>query len=121
MLCRHRRSFQAFSRFGSVVFGKSFLYTASHSRGSSAAPSGIDAQKAPDSERGCLGMRLLKGLLPAVLTIVSAASLPAQSIYGTLTGIVSDPSQSVVAGAAIKLVDQLSGSQRDTVTNSDGY
>src|SRR5712671_8143327 len=50
-----------------------------------------------------------------------AANLPAQSIYGTLTGIVSDPSGAVVAGASIKLRDQQSGSQRDTVTNSDGY
>ena len=50
-----------------------------------------------------------------------AANLPAQSIYGTLTGIVSDPSGSVVAGASLKLRDQQSGSQRDTVANSDGY
>ena len=50
-----------------------------------------------------------------------ASILPAQSIYGTLTGIVSDPSQAVVAGAALKLRDEQSGSQRDTVTNSDGY
>jgi hypothetical protein len=56
----------------------------------------------------------------AVLTLLTV-SLPAQSIYGTLTGIVSDPSQAVVAGATIKLVDESSGSQRDTVTNSDGY
>jgi hypothetical protein len=50
-----------------------------------------------------------------------AANLAAQSIYGTLTGIVSDPSQAVVANAAIKLRDMQSGSQRDTLTNSDGY
>jgi hypothetical protein len=50
-----------------------------------------------------------------------AANLPAQSIYGTLTGIVSDPAQAVVAGANLKLRDQQSGSQRETVTNSEGY
>ena len=53
--------------------------------------------------------------------VLLASSLPAQSIYGTLTGIVSDPSQSVVAGAAITLRDEQSGSQRETLTNSDGY
>jgi hypothetical protein len=50
-----------------------------------------------------------------------SGNLTAQSIYGTLTGIVSDPSQAVVAGAALTLRDQQSGSQRDTVTNADGY
>src|SRR5438552_4139603 len=62
--------------------------------------------------------RLLAGIVFAALL---AANLPAQSIYGTLTGIVSDPSGSVVAGASLKLRDQQSGSQRDTVANSDGY
>src|SRR5438874_9920090 len=50
-----------------------------------------------------------------------ATNLPAQSIYGTLTGIVSDPSQAVVARATLQLRDEQSGSQRETVTNSDGY
>src|ERR1044071_9845318 len=50
-----------------------------------------------------------------------AADLPAQSIYGTLTGIVSDPSQAVVAGAKLKLRDEQSSSTRETVTNTDGY
>jgi hypothetical protein len=62
--------------------------------------------------------RFLVGIAFATLL---ASSLPAQSIYGTLTGIVSDPSQSVIAGSSLKLRDQLSGSQRDTVTNSEGY
>ncbi|HKD08138.1 MAG TPA: TonB-dependent receptor [Bryobacteraceae bacterium] len=50
-----------------------------------------------------------------------AFSLPAQSIYATLTGVVSDPTQAVVADATVKLRDQQSGSLRDTVTNHDGY
>lgn len=60
-------------------------------------------------------------LVGSALAALLAVSMPAQSIYGTLTGIVTDPSQSVIAGAAITLRDQQSGSQRDTVTNSDGY
>ena len=62
--------------------------------------------------------RFLVGIAFAAML---SGNLPAQSIYGTLTGIVSDPSQAVVAGAALKLRDQQSGSQRDTVTNTDGY
>ncbi len=49
-----------------------------------------------------------------------APELPAQSIYGTIEGIVSDPSGAVVPNAAIKLRDQKSGSQRDTISNNDG-
>ena len=48
-------------------------------------------------------------------------SLPAQSISGTITGIVTDPSNSVVANSPLKLRDMNSGSVRDTVTNHDGY
>jgi hypothetical protein len=55
------------------------------------------------------------------LVSLLAMSLPAQSIYGTLTGIVSDPSQAVIAKATIKLRDEQSGSLRETLTNSDGY
>ncbi len=50
-----------------------------------------------------------------------ATNLPAQSIFATLTGVVSDPSQAVIGQAAVKLRDEQSGSLRDTVTNSDGY
>ena len=50
-----------------------------------------------------------------------AANLPAQSIYATLTGVVSDPSQGLVAQASVRLRDEGSGSLRDTVTNTQGY
>src|SRR6516165_3445105 len=67
-------------------------------------------------------MKRLGWLLSVIASLsLLAANLAAQSIYGTLTGIVSDPSQAVVANAAIKLRDMQSGSQRDTLTNSDGY
>src|SRR5258707_709855 len=65
--------------------------------------------------------RLNRFLVGIAFATLLATSLPAQSIYGTLTGIISDPSQSVIAGASVKLRDQLSGSLRDTVTNSEGF
>ncbi len=49
------------------------------------------------------------------------SSLHAQSIYGTLTGVVSDPSGAVVTGAKLQLKDQQSGSLRDSVSNNDGF
>jgi hypothetical protein len=61
--------------------------------------------------------------LSAVFALLCAiaANLPAQSIYATLTGVVSDPSQGLVAQATVRLRDEGSGSLRDTVTNSQGY
>ena len=44
-----------------------------------------------------------------------------QGIFATLTGVVSDPSGAVISDAKIELKDAVSGSVRDTVTNSDGY
>jgi hypothetical protein len=62
--------------------------------------------------------RILAGFAFLVLL---AANLPAQSIYATLTGVVTDSSQAVVPQATVKLRDAQSGSLRDSVTNNDGY
>ena len=70
----------------------------------------------------CLAMtRSGRFLVGIALVALLAVNLPAQSIYGTLTGIVSDPSGAVLPGANLVLKDENSGSQRDTVANSDGY
>src|SRR3954470_16987122 len=45
----------------------------------------------------------------------------AQGIFATLTGVVTDPSQSVVPNAKVVLKDVGSGSVRETVSNGDGY
>jgi hypothetical protein len=44
-----------------------------------------------------------------------------QGIFATLTGVVSDPSGALVNGAKVTLRDTVSGSERQTATNSDGY
>ncbi len=62
--------------------------------------------------------RLLAG---AALSALLATQLPAQSIFATLTGVVSDPSQALVANASVKLKDTGSGSLRDSTTNNEGY
>jgi len=48
-------------------------------------------------------------------------SLWSQGIFATLTGVVSDPSGSVVGGAKVNLRDIGSGSARETETNGEGY
>src|SRR5436190_1291876 len=56
-----------------------------------------------------------------LVTLLVGVNLWGQGIFGTLTGVVTDPSQSVVPGAKISLTDTASGSTRDTVTNAEGY
>jgi hypothetical protein len=62
-----------------------------------------------------------KFLVAIALMMLPAVSLRAQSIFATLTGVVSDPSQAVVPQAKVKLKNVQSGSLRETVTNNDGY
>jgi hypothetical protein len=48
-------------------------------------------------------------------------SLYAQNTTGTLTGSVADPSGAVIPGATVVMKNQLSGDERRTVTNNDGF
>ncbi len=66
-------------------------------------------------------IRMTRILAGFALATMLAANLAAQGIYATLTGEVIDPARAVVPQAKVTLKDSQSGSQRDTVTNSDGY
>ncbi|SPE37323.1 conserved exported hypothetical protein [Candidatus Sulfopaludibacter sp. SbA6] len=59
--------------------------------------------------------------LTACWVSMPSASLHAQLIYATVTGVVSDPAQAVVPNATVRLKNEQSGSLRDTVTNAEGY
>ena len=53
--------------------------------------------------------------------LLMAGSLHAQSLFATLTGIVSDPSGAVIPGATVTLREEKSNSVRTSVTDSAGY
>jgi hypothetical protein len=55
------------------------------------------------------------------LAVLSAGPLMAQGVFATLTGVVSDPTGAVVPNAKITLKDAVSGTDRDTISNGDGY
>ena len=63
----------------------------------------------------------IKLIVVLALLAVPATRLSAQSIFATLTGVVSDPTGAVVPNAAVHLINEQSGSARDTVTNAEGY
>jgi hypothetical protein len=50
-----------------------------------------------------------------------AQFLPAQSIFGTITGTISDATGAVVPRADVMLTNKTSGDVRRSTTNSDGY
>jgi Carboxypeptidase regulatory-like domain len=71
------------------------------------------------SKRVLSGVVAVCALVLILLATTSAAS--AQSIYGTITGTVTDPSGASVANANVVLKNTSSGDIRRNVTNSDGY
>jgi hypothetical protein len=62
--------------------------------------------------------RVLAGL--AILSLATVG-VWAQAIFATLTGVVSDPSGSLIANAKVSLRDSGSGSTRESVTDGSGY
>ena len=56
-----------------------------------------------------------------LFALMGGVNLWGQGIFATLTGVVSDPTNAIVNGAKVTLTDAVSGSARETVTNSDGY
>jgi hypothetical protein len=59
--------------------------------------------------------------LATLLSFLPFEPLRAQSIYATLTGVVSDPASAVIPGATVKLKNEQSGSLRETTSNAEGY
>src|SRR5437016_1811816 len=60
-------------------------------------------------------------LVGIALLALPARPLQAQSIFAGLTGVVSDASGAIVPGAAVRLINEKSGSTRTTVADSVGY
>ena len=67
-----------------------------------------------------MGRTIRIALFSAVFSLLTAGAW-AQGIFATLTGVVTDPSGSVVPNAKVLLRDIGSGSERQTVSNSQGY
>src|ERR1041385_822167 len=65
--------------------------------------------------------RMAKIFSTLALFVFLTTNLWGQGIFATLTGIVTDPSGSVVPDAKVVLKDAQSGSARETVTNGEGY
>jgi hypothetical protein len=62
-----------------------------------------------------------KLLCSFALATLLLTNIWSQGMFGTLTGVVTDPSGATVANAKVTLRDAQSGSARGTVTDNDGY
>jgi len=62
-----------------------------------------------------------KLLVLLALMALPATRSSAQSIFATLTGVVSDATGGVVPNASVKLINERTSSARDTVSNAEGY
>src|SRR5205814_9946779 len=65
--------------------------------------------------------KMVKLLCLVCLFALFTLTLWAQGIFATLTGVVTDPSESVVPNAKVTLRDVGSGSMRETTSNGEGY
>ena len=65
--------------------------------------------------------KMVRLLFCVSLFAMVASAAWAQGIFATLTGVITDPSQSVVAGAKVTLRNIESGTTRETASNGDGY
>src|SRR5437764_2981455 len=65
--------------------------------------------------------KIVKLLCFVSLVALLTVTLWAQGIFATLTGVVTDPSESVVPNAKVTLRDVGSGSVRESTTNGEGY
>jgi len=59
-------------------------------------------------------------LMSILIGICCAASLPAQSILGSMTGTVKDPSSRVIPGAQITVTNMQTGAERVATSNDQG-
>ena len=58
--------------------------------------------------------------LAALLALTLAPAWGQSTATGTVSGLVTDPSNAVITGAAVKLVDTATSTTRDTTTNDAG-
>ena len=66
-------------------------------------------------------MKIIASLMTAVMTLFCAVSMFSQVTGATLTGTISDPSGSVIAGAQISINNTATGASKDFQSDSAGY
>src|SRR4051812_26735765 len=71
--------------------------------------------------RGTMLLFFKRFLWSLAFVFLASTYVWGQGIFATLTGVVTDPSGAVVSGAKVRLRDAGSGSERATVTDSQGY
>jgi outer membrane receptor protein involved in Fe transport len=72
-------------------------------------------------KRACsLALQVIRGLALVLTLIVPGSLLHAQTFYGSINGIVKDPSGAVVPGVAVTVRESTTSTEYKTVTNKSG-
>src|SRR5260370_10668491 len=86
----------------------------------SSHPAYLDVRQ-PLLTAGCSRGLALKAACTAILLALTLTAVGAQSTAtGTVSGLITDPSNAVITGAAVGLVDAATNTARDTTTNDAG-
>ncbi|HET6893658.1 MAG TPA: carboxypeptidase-like regulatory domain-containing protein, partial [Pyrinomonadaceae bacterium] len=64
--------------------------------------------------------QILTLLICGIFTLLMAATVSAQTSRGTVTGIITDPNEAVVAGAEVELKNTATNQIRTTTSNDSG-
>ena len=85
-------------------------------------PSLFSNSRSPDDSgrRVCHCLRMFSGLALLLAFIAPANLLRAQTIYGSIRGVVTDPSGAVVPGVAVTVRESSTATENKTVTNKSG-
>jgi Carboxypeptidase regulatory-like domain len=95
------------------VFSPSFATTRLHSI--------IAHRSSPNDKRVCSRVpQVIHGLAIALALIISGAYLHAQTFYGSIDGVVKDPSGAVMPGVAVTVRESSTSTEYKTVTNKGG-
>ena len=75
------------------------------------------------STRGCpvnSNRHWLIAVIACLAALMLSPAAMAQSVTGSISGIVTDPNGAIVAGANVTLIGEQTGDKRDQVTNDSG-
>ncbi len=67
-----------------------------------------------------MGRRLCVALFAVLTLAVSASSVGAQILYGSITGIAKDAQGAAIPGATVTIVNKETNLTKDSVTSGDG-
>src|ERR1051326_5314093 len=71
--------------------------------------------------KGLRGLLVLRGIVAALLFVLPAVSLRAQTLKGTVLGTIADASHAIMPGVAVNITEVNTNFHRMETTNDSGF